>query len=244
MNPLTWLRLWETVSNIALGAATVCSVVHCVDQAAVASTPPPAAPPSISQPAPAPAKKRRHRAQNGRHEMVVAADADHQCHVTGRLTGPAGATVEESFLLDSGATPALVLDQAQAVQVGLDPARLDFGHHRVQTANGVVRAAEVRLADFRIDGYRIRQHVAAWIIEGGGIGEPVIGAAILHTLSFRIGPEDSCSLSLPGNPALAAAAETTPSPLNPIHPSMPVPARNPGCAFTPPRVDWLCRAGG
>lgn len=80
------------------------------------------------------------------------------------------------FVVDTGATD-VVLSQADARRIGLDPARLAYTGS-ARTANGVVRTARVRLPEVRL-GDIVDRNLSAWVNEGQ-MEESLLGMAYLQ----------------------------------------------------------------
>lgn len=110
----------------------------------------------------------------GRQVAVVRADDDH-FHVTAEVNGRA-----LSFLVDTGAS-MIALDRATARSMGLDPGDGAFTA-RVATANGIARAAMIRLDEVRI-GEIVRQNVQAAVMEEDGNGLGLLGMSFLGQLT-------------------------------------------------------------
>ncbi len=68
------------------------------------------------------------------------------------------------FLVDTGAT-AVALTAEDAQRLGFEPKTLNYGY-QVTTANGLARAAEVKLASVSVAGARV-EDVQALVIEKG-----------------------------------------------------------------------------
>lgn len=83
------------------------------------------------------------------------------------------------FMIDTGAT-SVVLAQHDAERVGLDTRRLSF-HVPVQTANGVVMSAPVRLQSMRIGGFIDRDVPAT--VNGGALTLSLLGMDYLNRFS-------------------------------------------------------------
>jgi aspartyl protease family protein len=83
------------------------------------------------------------------------------------------------FLVDTGAT-AVALTPRDARRLGMDPARLTYGH-TVVTAAGPARAAAVELESVSVAGARL-EHVDALVIERG-LDASLLGMTYLGRLS-------------------------------------------------------------
>ncbi|KQT57323.1 hypothetical protein ASG54_12100 [Aureimonas sp. Leaf460] len=111
---------------------------------------------------------------DGRQVAVVRAGDDHfhvQAEVNGRSL---------SFLVDTGAS-MIALDRATARSMNLDPGDGAFTA-RVSTANGIARAAMIRLDEVRI-GEIVRRNVPAAVMEQEGEGLGLLGMSFLGQLS-------------------------------------------------------------
>jgi aspartyl protease family protein len=84
-----------------------------------------------------------------------------------------------TFMADTGAT-VVVLTHDEAARVGLFPQHLSF-NARVQTANGVARAAPVTLDRVRIEEITVR-NVAALVAEKGALDTNLLGMSFLGRL--------------------------------------------------------------
>ncbi|HEY9057730.1 MAG TPA: TIGR02281 family clan AA aspartic protease [Aurantimonas sp.] len=85
-----------------------------------------------------------------------------------------------SFIVDTGAS-VVAMDRAIAETIGIDTARLRFSHE-VMTANGIARAAQIRLDSVRV-GDIVRHDVPAAVTEGEGLGVALLGMSFLNTLT-------------------------------------------------------------
>lgn len=110
----------------------------------------------------------------GRQVAVVRAGDDH-FHVQAEVNGRA-----LSFLVDTGAS-MIALDRATARSLRLDPGDGAFTA-RVSTANGIARAAMIRLDEVRI-GEIVRYDVPAAVMEQEGDGLGLLGMSFLGQLS-------------------------------------------------------------
>lgn len=93
-------------------------------------------------------------AETGWHRVEIAAGPDGHFVLDAAVEG-----VPVTFLVDSGAT-TVVLSSDAARRLGLGAGRLRYTH-KVTTANGVVRAAPVRLRELRIGQLALRDVEAA-----------------------------------------------------------------------------------
>ena len=93
-----------------------------------------------------------------------------------------GTAVE--FLVDTGAT-TIALSHGDAARVGIDPASLDY-NLPIRTANGMARAAQVRLDSIILGGIE-RRGLVATVSEPGTLTQSLLGMNFLGTLaSFEI----------------------------------------------------------
>lgn len=89
-----------------------------------------------------------------------------------------GAEIRTIF--DTGAS-AVVLTAADARRAGIDPDSLRFDVP-VSTANGIGRAATVRLGTVEVGGI-VRQNVRAFVAEAGALDTSLLGMSFLETLT-------------------------------------------------------------
>jgi aspartyl protease family protein len=100
--------------------------------------------------------------------------SDHQFHVKALVSG-----TPVEFLVDTGASDVL-LSQADARRIGLDPASLSYTQ-LYRTASGTASGAPVTLAEIVVGPIRVTQ-VNASISEGGAEGS-LLGMSFLQRLS-------------------------------------------------------------
>ncbi|SJZ51639.1 retropepsin-like aspartic protease family protein [Consotaella salsifontis] len=105
--------------------------------------------------------------------VMVMRDAGGQFQVDAVVNG-----VATTLLVDTGAS-TVAFDRAAARRIGIDVDRLSFDS-RVETANGVARAAPIRLDSLRI-GPIERRNVPAAVTEGEG-SLTLLGMSFLSTL--------------------------------------------------------------
>jgi aspartyl protease family protein len=103
-------------------------------------------------------------------EITYRRGTDGHFHIEAQADG-----VAVRFLVDTGAT-AIVLSQADARRIGVDPTRLDFSVE-VATANGRALAAPIRLRELAIGDSRFAD-VAA-LVGPAGSGTSLLGMAAL-----------------------------------------------------------------
>ena len=93
-----------------------------------------------------------------------------------------GTTV--AVMVDTGAT-GVALSYDDAEKVGLHPHGLDFDTP-INTANGVVQAARVKLRRVEVENVRVRD-VEGWVLPDGAMRGSLLGMSFLSRLSsFRI----------------------------------------------------------
>ncbi|WP_206453530.1 retropepsin-like aspartic protease family protein [Aurantimonas marina] len=85
-----------------------------------------------------------------------------------------------SFIVDTGAS-VVAMDRTIAETIGIDTASLRFSQE-VMTANGIARAAPIRLDAVRV-GDIVRHDVPAAVTEGEGLGVALLGMSFLNTLT-------------------------------------------------------------
>jgi clan AA aspartic protease (TIGR02281 family) len=119
--------------------------------------------------------------------LVVPADAANQCYVAGSANGTG-----ERFLIDTGAW--IVSFPRSAVRgLGLDPSKLVY-NQRITTANGVGKAANIRLRELRIGSWVLHDVPAQ--VDYNGIDDPLIGASVLKLAHLQF-TKSACILTLP-----------------------------------------------
>jgi len=105
---------------------------------------------------------------------VIPPDNRGHFEVDGRVDGR-----RIRFMVDTGAT-VIALTTADAATLGIHPAQRDFAV-AINTANGTVRAAPVRLDMVEIDGVVVRD-VAAVVMPDQALGENLLGMSFLSRL--------------------------------------------------------------
>ncbi|MCQ8781264.1 retropepsin-like aspartic protease family protein [Mangrovibrevibacter kandeliae] len=108
-------------------------------------------------------------------ELMVTRGRDGHFHLDAKVDGRS-----VTFLVDTGAS-TVALDRNVAEQIGIDTAQLRFVD-RVMTANGVARAARLRLDSIAIGGIE-RRDVEATVMENNALGESLLGMSFLSQLS-------------------------------------------------------------
>ena len=107
--------------------------------------------------------------------MALSADADGHFAVNAMIDGKA-----VDALVDTGAT-LVVINGQTARRLGITPDRSEFTA-RISTANGVIAAAPVTLAEVRVAGIVVRD-VPAAVIDGDGLPFNLLGMSFLSRLS-------------------------------------------------------------
>jgi clan AA aspartic protease (TIGR02281 family) len=119
--------------------------------------------------------------------LVVPADAYGQCYVAARING----SLFGSLLLDSGASGHLTFGRNHAAQLGFDPAKLAYSH-TYGSANGIGHYASIRVREFRLESFVMRD-VPAEITEASQ-QVPLLGIDILRHLNLHL-RNGNCELS-------------------------------------------------
>ncbi|MEX6508268.1 TIGR02281 family clan AA aspartic protease [Jiella sp. M17.18] len=110
----------------------------------------------------------------GRQFMAVRGSDGH-FHLNGTIDGE-----EAPMIVDTGAS-TVAMDAETARLIGIDPKALNYTQ-QVMTANGLARAAPVRLKTVKIGGI-VRHNVSAAVTEGEGLGVVLLGMSFLDTLT-------------------------------------------------------------
>jgi len=119
---------------------------------------------------------------SGLHTLAVPSDRAGHYRVDATIRGR-----RLDFLVDTGAS-LIALTQQDADRLGLNPAPRDYTL-QIQTANGTVRAAQVRLAMVEIGPLLVRD-VAAIVMPEGALSQNLLGMSFLSRLrrfEFRTG---------------------------------------------------------
>jgi aspartyl protease family protein len=119
---------------------------------------------------------------NGDAMLAVPRGANGQFQVDAVVGGQ-----QVSFLIDTGAS-LVVLTAEEAARLGIRPSAHDRTA-RMQTANGVVEASRVRLAEINVGPLTV-QDVEAVVMPKGRLGQNLLGMSFLSRLrrfEFRTG---------------------------------------------------------
>jgi aspartyl protease family protein len=108
--------------------------------------------------------------------VTIARDNRGQFMVEARVDGR-----RLQFMVDTGAS-MIALRESAAARLGIFPAPRDYTI-RVQTANGIGRAAEIRLNTVEIDGIVVRD-VRALVSPDNALGENLLGMSFLSRVKF------------------------------------------------------------
>ena len=110
----------------------------------------------------------------GRQFMAVRT-ADGHFHLNGTIDG-----APAPMMVDTGAS-VVAMDAETAQSIGIDTRSLNYTQ-QVMTANGLARAAPVRLDTVKI-GDIVRHNVPGAVTEGKGLGVVLLGMSYLDTLT-------------------------------------------------------------
>lgn len=108
--------------------------------------------------------------------VTIARDGRGQFMVEARVDGR-----RLQFMVDTGAS-IIALRESAAARLGIHPLPRDYTV-QVQTANGIGRAAEVRLNTVEIDGIVVRD-VRALVAPDNALGENLLGMSFLSRVKF------------------------------------------------------------
>jgi aspartyl protease family protein len=108
--------------------------------------------------------------------MTIARDGRGHFTVDARIDGR-----RMQFMVDTGAS-IIALRESAAARLSTYPSPRDYTIG-VQTANGVGRAAEVRLNSVEIDGIVVRD-VRALVLPDNALGENLLGMSFLSRVKF------------------------------------------------------------
>lgn len=112
---------------------------------------------------------------DGQRRFMSTRAADGHFYLDGAIDGQ-----PTTFIVDTGAS-VVAMDSAMARSVGVDVSRLRFTN-AVMTANGIAKAAPIRLESITIGGIT-RNNVAAAVTEGQGLDSVLLGMSFLGTLT-------------------------------------------------------------
>ncbi len=132
----------------------------------------------VSDPQPAPPPKQAALVQTAPSgPRVVALKADSRGHFAADIL------VQNQFvkaIVDTGAT-VVAFSHEDAKKVGIVPAKSDYTV-KVQTANGAVNAARVRIPELRLQGITVRD-VEATVMPPGALPITLLGMSFLKRLA-------------------------------------------------------------
>lgn len=162
--------------GLALAAPRVAPTLFAaiVDRGGAEIETPPAAPPMVVVEPPQAAPDDSVDPLDGRRVSVAADPAGH-FFVDARMNGR---TVRA--MIDTGAT-TVALTEATARRIGIRPGRGDFTQP-VATANGIVKAAPVAVAEVRI-GTIVVRNVEAVVVPGDSLSIDLLGMSYLGRLA-------------------------------------------------------------
>ncbi len=106
--------------------------------------------------------------------VIVPRDVRGQFQIDGRIEGR-----KLSFMVDTGAS-VIALTASDAGRLGIHPAQGEFVTE-VKTANGIVRAAPVRLDEVEVGDLVVRD-VAALVMPDGALSDNLLGLSFLSRL--------------------------------------------------------------
>jgi aspartyl protease family protein len=182
--------LWFIIDYLAKDAALVAIVAYLM--AAPATPPPhhPAAPPAAAPPiAKPPTAKPPHgkKPVERSGDVTIRGDSDHQCYVEASANG-----ARFSMLLDTGSS-GLAFNRSHLAALGVDAASLRYDQS-FSTANGTAKAARIRLRQFSIGGYTVKD-VEAYV-DYNGFDAPLLGMSVLKQFHVEF-DQGNCTLHLP-----------------------------------------------
>lgn len=111
---------------------------------------------------------------NGGRTVKIPRDSRGHFQTDGRIDGQ-----RLSFMVDTGAS-VIALTENDAARIGKRPSRGDY-NATVNTANGQVKAARVRLASVDVGGLVVRD-VDAMVLPDGVLSENLLGLSYLSKL--------------------------------------------------------------
>ena len=112
---------------------------------------------------------------DGNRRFMATRSSDGHFYLDGKIDGEAA-----TFIVDTGAS-VVAMDATMARSIGIDMSRLHFTNE-VMTANGIAKAAPIRLDSITI-GDITRHNVAAAVTEGSGLNTVLLGMSFLDTLT-------------------------------------------------------------
>lgn len=126
---------------------------------------------------------------SGGRRLVIPSDANGSCYVAARVNG----ALFDHMLIDTGASGRLVFGRNHAARLGFDPATLAYSES-YGSANGVGQEAIIRVREFRLGSFVLRDVPAA--ITAAPQDAPLLNVEILHRLDLRLSG-GYCELRLP-----------------------------------------------
>ena len=127
----------------------------------------------------------------GGHRLVIRADEYNQCYVKATAGTKAA---QFRFLLDTGAD-GVTFGSQHISQLGVKASTLHYDGEPKFTANGIIRAAQIRLRELRIGKFILRD-IPANIVPGN-LAVPLLGSTVLgKLLDFQL-RDGSCVLAEP-----------------------------------------------
>jgi aspartyl protease family protein len=108
------------------------------------------------------------------HSVVISPSRNGHFEVEGRIDGR-----RMDFMVDTGAS-LIALTARDAAMLGIHPAERDYVA-TVKTANGIVRAAPVKLGMVEIDDLAVR-NVAAMVMPDDALSDNLLGLSFLSRL--------------------------------------------------------------
>jgi aspartyl protease family protein len=110
----------------------------------------------------------------GPRSVVITPSSGGHFRVEGRIDGR-----HLNFMVDTGAS-VIALTERDAASLGIHPSQRDYSAS-VKTANGIVRAAPVRLALVEINDLMVHD-VAAMVLPDGALSDNLLGLSFLQRL--------------------------------------------------------------
>jgi aspartyl protease family protein len=126
--------------------------------------------PAVARPAPQPAPT------SGYRTVTLKSDRHGHFQVEARVDGR-----RVDFLVDTGAS-MIALRESSAARLGIHPRASEYTV-RMQTANGIGRAAAVQLNQVEIDGIRVR-NVRAFVVADEALAVNLLGMSFLSHVKW------------------------------------------------------------